>query len=133
MFAGLLVAAALAVSKGDAPPPAQDDEARIEELFSVEVGQQPTPEQAEEARVAAAEAQAAEVAAQFPPPSGAAVEFEDLGKLLGYPVRVRIGEHVRAGRIQKVAKDSVTLKAPMGGGYAEFTLNKRQISSIEMQ
>jgi hypothetical protein len=130
MFAHLLAAAVFAISTGEKPPPALDDEARIEELFNLETGRREAAvREAEDRQAAEAEA----VAVQFPPPSGGAVEFDDLGKLVGYGVRVHVGAHVHVGRIQKVLKDAVTLKSAMGGGFAEFTLNKRQISSIEMQ
>lgn len=132
---GLLFGAAVfaAASTGEPPPSAVDDEERIEELFNAELAvREVAVRQSEDAKLAA-EAEKAAAAVQFPPPSGATVAFEDLGKLIGYPVRVHLGPRARVGSIERVAKDIVTLKSPMGGGYAEFTLNKRQITSIEME
>ena len=131
MLSGLLAALVLAISPGEPQPPPTEDEARIEELMGVEV----------EAREAAAQA-VAEAAAQpletdsadapFPPPSGSRVAFDDLPKLVGYSIRVHIGPRKRTGVIQKADKKAVTMKAPMGGGFASFTLSRSQIDDIEI-
>ena len=132
MLPGLLAALALAISPGEAPPPPADDEARIEELMGADVEAREAAADAAMNGAAGASAATDPANAPFPPPSGSAVAFEDLSKLVGYRIRVHIGPRARVGAIEKADKNAVTMKAPMGGGYAKFTLSRAQIDAIEL-
>jgi hypothetical protein len=126
IFANLLLAALLAAGAGEPAPAAQDDEARIEELMAAEA-------EAIELAKGAAATDESEAPAEltFPPPPGTAIGFDDLGKMVGYPIRVRIGARDRVGTVERVTRNGVTLRAAMGGGFARFTLSRNQIAAIE--
>jgi hypothetical protein len=130
MLPGLLAAVALAISQGENPPPSADDEARIEEMMGFEAEAREAAEAA--VRDAAATDATAPADGTFPPKSGSAIEFDDLPKLVGYSIRVHIGPRVRVGSVEKADKRAVTMKSPMGGGFAQFTLSRAQIDAIEI-
>lgn len=134
MLSPLLVAMVLAISTGEAAPPPTDDEARIEELMGAEVVARET---AVEAAAPASPADPTDPEAapappmQFPPPPGTEIAFDDLPKMVGYPIRVHLGGRVRVGSVEKADKKAVTIRTSMGGGFASYTLARKQVDTIE--
>ena len=139
---GILALALSAISHGQPAPSGADDEARIEALVSAEravhevLVQEAADQEQErvEAEVVAQEEVAAATATQFPPASGGAVAFEDLAKMTGRSVRIRTtGGRTRVGVVQGVERNEVRLRSRLRGGYAEFTLVRKQIVGIEAE
>jgi len=128
-----LLAFALAATPGVAPPPARDDEQRIEELVSVEKqAVQAAAEAKEQEQVALEQKVEEEAKTQFPPPPGYPVAIEDLPRMMGYYVLIRTkGGGVRRGAVVEIAKDVVVLRARHASGYAEFKVPRRDIASVE--
>ena len=132
---GILALALSAISHGQPAPASTDDEARIEALVGAERAEhevlvQEQEQEREEAAVVAQE----EAVAQFPPASGAAIAFEDLGKMTGRSVRVRTASgSTRVGVVQGVERNELLLRVRLGGGYAEYTLARKQIARIEAE
>lgn len=60
------------------------------------------------------------------------IALDALERHVGESVRVRShGGRTRIGTIESVGAQGVTLKSPMGGGYARYTLPYSQITRIE--
>lgn len=60
------------------------------------------------------------------------IALDALGHHVGQSVRVRShGGRTRVGTIESVGAEGVTLKSPMGGGYARYTLPYSQITRVE--
>ena len=138
---GILALALSAISHGQPAPSGSDDEARIEALVSAEraehevLVQEAADEEQERVEAeAVAQEEAAEPVTQFPPASGGAVAFEDLAKMTGRSVRIRTtGGRTRVGVVQGVERNEVRLRSRLRGGYAEFTLARKQIVGIEAE
>jgi len=126
---------ALAASLGQPAPPAGDDEARIETLMGAEhVEQAARAERVEQERVEAAELDRVHAEEQFPPAAGAPIAYEALESMKGRGVRVHTTSgHTRIGIVQDVDKRQVRLRAQLHGGYAEYMVERRQISTIEAE
>ena len=141
LFTPALLVITLAASHGQPAPPAGEDEARIEVLIAAERGEREArAAQREVEREAALAVEADDgsgvdqATRQFPPPAGTRIAFEDLDKMKGYAVRVHTrGGYLRTGIVQDVGANEVQLRARMRGGYAEFTVARRQIVGIEAE
>jgi hypothetical protein len=139
---GILALALSAISHGQPAPSGADDEARIEALVSGErtehevLVQEAADQEQErvEAEVVAQEEAVEEAVTQFPPGSGGAVAFEDLAKMTGRSVRVRTTSgRTRVGVVQGVERNELHLRTRLRGGYAEYTLARKQIARIEAE
>ena len=135
LVAALIALTFAAVSHGQPPPPASDDEARIEALVASEhATEQEAAVRAEEEREEAVELEREHKAEQFPPAPGTRIAFEDLEKMKGRGVRVHTkAGHTRVGVVQEVGKNDVQLRARQRGGYAEYTVARKQIVEIEAE
>jgi hypothetical protein len=130
-----LFALTLAVDFGQPAPGAADDEARIEAMVAAERAHVAAKAQsAEEERLESEEIQREHAIEQFPPPPGTPIAFEDLEKMKGRAVSVRIvSGRVRNGVVQQVDRNELHLRDRQRGGYAEFTLSRKQITEIQAQ
>jgi hypothetical protein len=135
LAASAIFALTLAVDFGQPAPAAAADEARIEALVATERAHvEAKAQSAEEARLEAEELEHEHASEQFPPTSRARIEFDDLEKMKGRSVRVRtVSGRVRSGVVQEVGRDELHLRDRLRGGYAEYTLSRKQIVEIEAQ
>jgi hypothetical protein len=135
LTATALLALTLAADFGQPAPPPAGDEARIEALVAAEHAQHEAKLASREEEKQEAEELGREHAIeQFPPAPRTPIAFDDLEKMKGRGILVHtVAGRTRTGEVQEVGRDQVRLRARYEGGYAEFTLTRKQISDIEAQ